>query len=381
MDIDAKLEQIRGKGLERSLYELPEAGGKFHMDGKEYINFSSNDYLDLSTDSRVKKAAADAAEKYGAGAGGSRLMCGTLPVHRELEEKISDFFGYNGALVFGSGFLANAGVISALSGPGDTVFIDRLCHASLIDGVRLSGAKWKRFAHNDTAGLEKMLGEKAGEGGKFIVADSVFSMDGDICPVEELKSLSEKYNAFLIIDEAHAVGVFGGGRGICASKKIMPDIMTGTLSKALGGYGGFAACGEKIRQLLINSARSFIFSTALPPASAGAGIMALGILKNEPGLGTALLENAAYFHGLLKKSGFFVPEFSSQIIPVIIGDNEKAVAAAGAIQKQGIYARAIRPPTVPKGTARIRLSVTLAHTRADLENAAIKIAGAVPGNG
>jgi 8-amino-7-oxononanoate synthase len=379
MDIDAKLEQIKEKGLNRSLFELPASGGKFHIDGKEYINFSSNDYLDLSSDSRVKAAAADAAEKYGAGAGGSRLMCGTFPVHRELEESLSDFFGYGAALVFGSGFLANAGVISALAGPGDTVFIDRLCHASLIDGVRLSGAKWKRFAHNDTAGLEEML-RNTGTGEKFIVADSVFSMDGDICPVEELKSLSEKYNVFLIIDEAHAVGVFGVGRGICASKKIMPDIMTGTLSKALGGYGGFAACGEKIRQLLINSARSFIFSTALPPASAGAGIMALGILKNEPGLGPALLENAAYFHSLLKKSGLSVPEFSSQIIPVIIGDNEKAVAAAEAIQKQGIYARAIRPPTVPKGTARIRLSVTLAHTRADLENAAIKIAGAVCGN-
>ena len=318
----------------------------------------------------MKKASIAAVEKYGAGSGGSRLMCGTLPIHGELEERMAEWMGTEASIVFGSGFLANLGVISALARKGDSVFFDRLDHASLIDGVLMSGASWKRFGHNDTDGLEKML--KGATGNKFIVADSVFSMDGDISPVKKLRELSDAYGAFLIVDEAHAIGVFGGGEGICALENVKADLITGTFSKAFGGYGGFAACSGLVKKVIINSARPFIFSTSLPPACLGSAMGALEVIREEKDAGKKLLSNSEYFHGLLRAAGLKLPEFSSQIIPVIIGDNNHAVKAASLLWEEGIYAKAIRPPTVPQGTARLRLSVTLAHDRADLESAAGK---------
>jgi 8-amino-7-oxononanoate synthase len=371
---EERLFEIEKKGLTRELFTIPSSGGKFTVDGKQYLNFSSNDYLDLANDNRIKKASIAAVEKYGAGSGGSRLMCGTLPLHMELEERIAEWMGMEASIVFGSGFLANLGVISALARRGDSVFFDRLDHASLIDGVLMSGASWKRFGHNDMDGLETML--KAASGNKFIIADSVFSMDGDVSPVKKLRELSDEYGAFLIVDEAHAIGVFGGGAGICAIEKVKADLITGTFSKAFGGYGGFAACSNLAKKLIINSARPFIFSTSLPPACLGSAMGALEVIREEKTLGEKLVSNAKYFHGLLRAGGLNIPEFSSQIIPVMIGDNNHAVRAASLLWDEGIYAKAIRPPTVPQGTSRLRLSVTLAHDRGALETAAGKIAAA-----
>jgi 8-amino-7-oxononanoate synthase len=371
---EERLSEIEKKGLTREIFTVPSSGGKFILDGKQYLNFSSNDYLDLANNKRIKKASIAAVEKYGAGSGGSRLMCGTLPLHGELEEKMAEWMGTEASIVFGSGFLANLGVISALARRGDTVFFDRLDHASLIDGVLKSGASWKRFGHNDMDGLEKML--KDAQGNKFIVADSVFSMDGDISPVKKLRELSDAYGAFLIVDEAHAIGVFGGGAGICALEKVRADLITGTFSKAFGGYGGFAACSALIKKVIINSARPFIFSTSLPPACLGSAMGALEVIREEKEAGGRLISNSKYFHGLLRGAGLKLPEFSSQIIPVIIGDNNHAVRTASLLWEDGIYARAVRPPTVPQGTARMRFSVTLAHDRGDLEAAAGKIVSA-----
>ena len=373
-DFEARLKEIEEKGLTRTLITLPGSGGRFVLDGKEYLNFSSNDYLDLANDSRVKKTVIAAVEKFGSGSGGSRLMCGTLTLHEELEKKLADWAGFEEAIVFGSGFLANTGVISALAGAGDTVYFDKFDHASIIDGVMLSGAAWKRYRHNDLGELESMLEKSAGN--SFIIADSVFSMDGDLADVIKLKELSDKYGAFLIIDEAHAIGVFGEGIGLCAQKNIKPDLITGTFSKAFGGYGGFAVCSSAVKKILINSARSFIFSTALPPACLGGAIKALEIIREEKELGNSLLDNSSYFHGLLRGAGLKLPEFSSQIIPVMIGDNKHAVKAAELLWEEGIYAKAIRPPTVPKGTARLRLSVTFSHTKQALKTASEKIARA-----
>lgn len=379
-DFDAELRSIEEKGLLRELNELPRLNGKFTYKEKECINFSSNDYLNLANDPRVKAAAIAAIEKSGSGSTGSRLMGGTLPLHAELEEKLSGWLGQEAALVFGSGFLANLGVISALAKPDDAVFFDRLDHASLIDGIMMSGAAWKRFKHNDVEELEGML-RTSREEGKFIIVDSVFSVDGDVCRIVEINELAKKYGAFLIVDEAHALGVFGNGAGICAEKNIKPGMITGTLSKAFGGYGGFAACAANVKKYLINSARSFIFSTALPPSCAGAGIAALEIIKNTHQLGKNLLLNAEYFHGLLKSAGFNLPQFESQIIPVIIGENEKAMELSALLLEQGLYIKAIRPPTVPAGTARLRISVTLAHSRRDLEIASEKIRAAAKKTG
>jgi 8-amino-7-oxononanoate synthase len=374
IDFEARLREIDEKGLTRELFTMPASGGKFSLNGKEYLNFSSNDYLDLANDDRIKKASIAAVEKYGAGSGGSRLMCGTLPLHEELEASLAGWLGYEAGIVFGSGFLANLGVISALARQGDAIFFDRLDHASLIDGVLASGALWKRFSHNDMEGLEEML--KKSSGNKFIIVDSVFSMDGDISPVKKLREISDAYGAFLIVDEAHAIGVFGSGAGICARDNVRADLITGTFSKAFGGYGGFAVCSGIIKKVIINTARPFIFSTSPPPACLGGAKMAFDIIMKEKTLGKELLSNSLYFHGLLKQAGLKVPEFSSQIIPVMIGENGDAIKAAARLFEEGVYAKAIRPPTVPKGTARLRLSVTLSHSRAALKSAAEKTASA-----
>ncbi|NLC70248.1 MAG: 8-amino-7-oxononanoate synthase [Desulfuromonadaceae bacterium] len=375
-DIEQGLKELAGKDQLRSLTTLPACGGKFLVDGKNFLNFSSNDYLDLAGDPRIKASAMAAIGDWGCGSAGSRLMCGHLKLHEALEQRLADLLGYESALVFGSGFLTNLGVISTLAGPGDLVLFDRLDHASLIDGIRLSGARWKRFRHNDTAELRTLLEEYGqGAGRCFIVVDSIFSMDGDIAPLAENHRLAEIFGAFLIVDEAHAVGVFGPhGGGICRHLGIRPDLITGTLSKSLGGYGGFAACSSRIREWLVNKARPFIFSTALPPASAAAAQKAVEILFAEPDLGRRLQDNARFFHHLLGKEGLKLLPFESQIVPILIGENDKAVRLAEALWHEGLYVKAIRPPTVPPGTARLRLSVTLAHDRDELAGAAEKIA-------
>ncbi|MBN1140222.1 MAG: 8-amino-7-oxononanoate synthase, partial [Deltaproteobacteria bacterium] len=376
IDIEQGLRELAAKDQLRSLTALPACGGTFVRDGRTVLNFSSNDYLDLAGDWRLKAGAVAAIEKWGCGSAGSRLMCGHLELHETLEKRLAELLGCESALVFGSGFLANLGVISALAGPGDLILFDRLDHASLIDGIRLSGAKWQRFRHNDVGELRALLeANKKREGRVLIVVDSVFSMDGDLAPLAEIHSLAESFGAFLIVDEAHAIGVFGPcGGGVCRRLGIRADLITGTLSKSLGGYGGFAACSARLREWLINRARPFIFSTALPPASAAAAQKALEILFSQPDLGKRLLDNARFFHGLLEQQKLKLLPFESQIIPILIGTNEQTVRLAESLWAEGLFAKAIRPPTVPPGSSRLRLSVTLAHSRDQLADAAEKIA-------
>lgn len=371
MNITSRLKEIEDKGLKRELLFIEQAGVRFQYKEKECLNFSSNDYLDLSTDLRVKEVAKTSIDKWGIGATGSRLMSGSLQPHKLLEQKIAQWIGYESALVFGSGFLTNLGVISTICKKEDLVLFDRLNHASLIDGVRMSEAKWKRYKHKDLRDLEKLLEKyKDVKGRIFVVTDSVFSMDGDIAPVREISELTKKYNAFLIVDEAHAIGVFGkNGAGVCNEQNIRPDIITETLSKALGGYGGFAVCSFQIKQLFINKARSFIYSTALPPVCLDAGIKAIEIIEKEGSLGAKALKQAKFFHEQLKTAGFKLLPFESLIIPVFVGDNEKVVEFSQELFEKGVFVKAIRPPTVPIGTSRIRISVGLGHKKKALEKA------------
>jgi 8-amino-7-oxononanoate synthase len=374
--IEKELKKLREQGLSRTLREVPAVGGKFESGGRTILNFSSNDYLALASNSDIITAVLNAVSSLGAGSGSSRLVSGTLPVHTALEKKLAEFKGYPAALLFGSGYLANLGVIPALVGRDDVVIADRLAHASLIDGAVLSRADFKRFQHNDCGHLARLLKNEKANRKKLVVTESVFSMDGDLAPLKEIGSLCAQYGALLLVDEAHATGVFGPyGSGLVREHGLenKVDISMGTLSKALGSYGGFVACSEQLRHWFINRARSFIYSTALPPSVVAAALEALRILESKPTLGRELLRRASTFRERLQKAGFNTGNSASQIIPIIIGENKKALLLAERLRKQNILATAIRPPSVPEGTARIRLSVTLAHSESDLEQAAEQI--------
>ena len=379
--ISPQLDETRTQGLERNARVYPETGGKFKIEGRDVLNFSSNDYLDLAHHRHVVDRSREALDQYGTGSTASRLVTGTLPIHEELEARLAREKGYPSALVYGSGYMANAGIIPILAGRNDLIFADRLVHASMIDACRLSGAKLVRFAHNDAAALEERLESHAsGNGKKLIITESVFSMDGDIAPLAEIAGLAERYGAMLMVDEAHATGTFGPhGTGLVRELGLEDrvNVSMGTLSKALAGYGGYAACSEDLRRLLVNSSRAFIYTTAPPPAVIGAALGALDVLEASPRLGNILQANADYFRSLLHEGGLDTLDSRSQIIPVVIGDNAKALAVSQGLRDQGLIAAAIRPPTVPDGSARLRLSVTLAHLVDDLEHAATLIIEAV----
>ncbi len=376
MDLDSwihtELNRLRAEHAERKLISYPIGGGRVRVGDRYYLNFSSNDYLDFANHPRVIQAAIEALDRYGAGAGASRLVTGTLDLHTDLEERISAFKGYPAALVFGSGYLANLGVITALAGHDDTVYIDRLAHASLVDAVVLSRAQLRRFQHNDPNHLADLL-KKPARGRKIIATESVFSMDGDLAPLREIAELAVEHGAILVVDEAHAVGVLGpGGRGRVAELKLESQVAVciGTLGKALGSYGGFAACSETMRDYLINRARSFIYSTALPPPVLGAALGALNLLEGHPGLAEILQTRATLFRGLLQRADLNILRSESQIVPVVVGTNQAALALSDRLRERGILAVAIRPPTVPPGSSRLRFSVTLAHEERDLISAA-----------
>jgi 8-amino-7-oxononanoate synthase len=338
-----------------------------------FLNFSSNDYLNLAQDERVKRAAANATMRLGASAGASRLMTGHLEIHAELETALANYLQQESALVFGSGFLTNLGVLTALADRHDVIFSDRLNHASLIDGALQSRAKVVRYRHNDMAELEQMLQSTTGPGQKIIVTESVFSMDGDRAPIRELAELSDRFGALLMIDEAHAVGVFG--RGLVSDLNRIPKrlVVVGTLSKALASYGGFVACSRELREYFVNCSRTFIYSTALPPGSCAAAIEALKIIGTEPNLGDAVLEKAKLLHQLLNGVNAELLPFESQIVPVIVKSNERAIRLCETLFSRGIICKAVRPPTVPENTSRLRLSVTAAHTDLDIRRVAREI--------
>jgi len=379
------LNEAQGQGLERTARVYPEAGGKIRIDGKEVLNFSSNDYLDLSRHRHVMDRAREALDRYGVGSTASRLVTGTLPIHEELEARLAREKGYPAALVFGAGYMANAGTIPVLVGRDDLIFADKLVHASMIDACKLSGAKLVRFAHNDAGALEQRLEPFARtDCRKLIITESVFSMDGDIAPMKEIAALGEKHDAMVMVDEAHASGTFGpNGAGLIREFGLEKTVTVsmGTLSKALAGFGGFVACSGNLRKLLVNSARAFIYTTAPPPAVIGAALGALDVLDASPNLGNILQANADYFRSMLHDAGLDTLQSQSQIIPIVIGENEKAIAVSQRLREEGIIAAAIRPPTVPAGSARLRISITLAHHVDDLERAAHAIIKAVRDQG
>ncbi len=371
--IKEELEKQRSAHLLRHLTPLPSGGGRFFADGREMINFSSNDYLDFLGRAELKAAAIEATRRLGTGSGSSRLVSGHLELHEALENKLALQKGYEKALVFGSGFLTNLGVITACAGRGDTVFADRLVHASILDAIRLSGATLARFRHNDMMDLSDQLGKRTSSGRAMIVSESVFSMDGDLAPLPELADLAGTHGAMLMIDEAHATGVFGSnGHGLISAHGLTSHINLSmcTFSKALGGYGGAVACSDDMRSWLVNSSRALMYTTALPPGVCAAALAALDLLDQEPLLGREILRRASRFRQLLQDRGFSTGNSASQIIPVIIGENETALRLSRLMRAEGFLVTAIRPPTVPNGTARLRFSITLAHRDEDLERAA-----------
>ena len=368
--IEKILAQKREEGLFRDLTGVSHMpGGRIRISGREYINLSSNDYLGLSSHPALAKAAGEVLSPV-VGAAASRLMTGSTLLHQELEESIARFKGKPSSLVFNSGYQANVGIISALCGKDDCVFSDKLNHASIIDGIRLSGAELFRFRHNDAGHLAELLRrERKKFKGALIITETVFSMDGDIAPLEEIAPLAKKHDALFMVDEAHATGIFGkNGSGIVEEKGLSGDvdIIMGTFSKALGAFGAYAAMSKSMRDYLVNTCRSFIYSTALPPSVIAADIAALDLLKKEPWRRENLLSNARYLRDALKERGFDV-RGASQIIPIVIGGNSETVAASDLLKRKGYWTTPVRPPTVPKGQARLRVSLTYDHEMETLE--------------
>jgi 8-amino-7-oxononanoate synthase len=370
------LETIREKGLYRELRYLEAAQGPYSViDGKKVLLLSSNSYLGLCIDERLKHSAIKAIEKYGVGSGGSRLTTGSYDLHRELELKIAQFKGTEASLVFNTGYMANLGTITALADRDWVIFSDSLNHASIIDGCRLSGAKTVVYRHTDMDDLHAKVKEHQGRQG-LIVTDGIFSMEGDIAPLPEIVSIAKRYKLLVMVDDAHATGVLGtdgAGTPEHFGLKGGIDIQMGTLSKALAGEGGYVAGRQCLIDYLRNKARSFIFSTALAPHTIAVSLKAIDIVMNEPEPRRALIANSLWFQDGLKSAGFRILEGITPIIPIIIGEAGAAVRFSSYLLDQGIYIPAIRQPSVPAGTSRLRATLMATHTREDLEGALQKI--------
>ena len=373
------LESIRSAGLWRELREIESAqASRVLLHGREVLLFCSNNYLGLANHPEVIEAAANALTRYGASAASSRLISGNMTVHRALEERIADWKGVEAALVFGSGYLANVGVIGAVLGRDDVVISDELNHASIVDACRLSRARVVVFRHNDVDHLAGMLATTAGARRVLVVTESVFSMDGDVAPLREIVDVARRFGAWTMVDEAHASGVFGkGGAGLVSELGLTRDvdIHVGTLGKALGSSGAYVAGPRALIDLVVNRARSFIYSTGLPPASAAAAMAAIEICQREPERAEGLRRRVTQLSERLRAAGLSVPVAQSQILPVrtshgdaATGDDAaRAVRASQLLLDRGIYVAAIRPPTVPAGTSRLRLSVMATHTDDDID--------------
>ena len=379
--IDEFLRARKEKSLLRSLRSIEKAWeGKVLIRGKELLNFSSNDYLGLSSYPSLLEESRRMQELYGTSSSASRLMSGDLSIHHLLEELVAEFKGKPAALTFGSGYLANVGIIPALCGKEDVIFSDQLNHTSIIDGVLLSGARRFPFRHNSPQHLSELLKEQRSKFKKaLVVIETIYSMDGDRAAMKEIVDLKEEYDAILMVDEAHATGIFGpNGAGVVEEEGLIErvDIIMGTFGKALGSYGAYVAAGSKVISYLVNKARSLIYSTALPPSVVGANIASIKLIRDEPFRRRILLENAGYFGDLLKERGFDV-RGSSQIVPVVVGENKETIKVANRLQEEGIFALPIRYPTVPEGQARIRFSVTYHHSKETLQRVVEALEGAL----
>ena len=371
--LKSELAQLNQAGLSRSLrFVMTAPTGRTLLDGCEVILLGSNNYLGLSVHPIVVGAAAAAVQKYGTGASASRLMSGNCHLYTELEAKIAEAKGTEAALVFGSGYLANIGTIPVLAGEADLILSDALNHASIIDGCRLSQATKRIYRHCDVEHLESLLAQSMKFRHRLIVTDGVFSMDGDIAPLPEICGLAEQYDATVMVDDAHSFGVLGDtGAGTVEHFGLENRgvIQMGTLSKAIGGLGGYVAGSTALIDFLINRARGFIFTTGLPPATLAGASAAIGIIRSNPELRQRLKANVLLLKNALLERGFQLLPSQTQILPLILGSVEVASRFAEALLLHGVYAPAIRPPTVPEGTSRLRLSVIASHTTEDLETA------------
>ncbi len=369
--------------LRRRRSVRPMADGWCEVDGRRVLNFASNDYLNLAGDPRIAAAAAEALSAAGVGSRASPLVCGRTEWHARLERRLAEFEAQPAAILFPTGMAANVGTVAALAGPGDVVLCDRLNHASLVDGCRLSGARLRVYSHTDLSVLERELDKAADARRRWIVTDGVFSMDGDLAPLPKLCDLADRFDAALIVDEAHGTGVFGAqGRGaaelLAVGQRIA--VRVGTLSKAVGTLGGFVAGSQALIDHLWNHARTQIYSTALPPLICAAAVAAIDIITSEPWRRERLLAASALFRKQLRAAGVeSLPGSVGPIVPITLADAESAIRAADHLEQHGFLVGAIRPPTVPRGTSRLRIVVTTAHTDDDLERLSTAVGRAVAG--
>jgi 8-amino-7-oxononanoate synthase len=365
----AKLDALEGRGLRRALTEtLREDGIWVERNGRRLLSFSCNDYLNLTQHPAVKQAAIAAIERYGAGSGASRLITGNHPLYAELEARLARIKETEAAVVFGSGYLANSGIIPVLIGRDGLVLLDELAHACIFAGAQLSRGRVMTFRHNNVAHARELLEQhRAAHDRALIVTDGVFSMDGDLAPLDDLLTLAEEHDAWLMSDDAHGIGVVGGGRGssFSGNRHIPVPLQMGTLSKAVGAYGGYLCASAPVIDLMRNRARTLIYSTGLPPSAVAAAIAALDVIEREPDYAALPVKKARDF---TRRLG--LPEAQSPIVPVVIGEADAAVSASHVLADAGFLAAAIRPPTVPEGTARLRLTFTALHPDEEIERLA-----------
>ena len=364
-----ELKRIKESGLYRQMKYLQSPQQPYvKIAGKSYLMLSSNSYLGLCNDQRLKQAAMDAMEKYGVGSGGSRLTTGSYEVHKKLEDEIAAFKRAEAALLFNTGYMANIGAISSIAGKDWVIFSDRFNHASIIDGCRLSGAEIIIYEHCDASDLETKAHSHRGRRA-LVVTDGLFSVDGDIAPLPEIVQVAKKYNMLLMVDDAHATGVLGengGGTADYFGLQNEIDIQMGTFSKALASEGGFIAGNRDLIDYLANKARSFIFSTALAPATVAVSLRALEIVQAEPRLRQSLIANSAWFREKLREIGFEIMDFPTPIISIVLGPPDLTVNFSNRLMGEKIFVSAIRPPTVPQGTSRLRINLMATHTADDL---------------
>jgi 8-amino-7-oxononanoate synthase len=364
-----RLQQRAAQNLRRAIAETePDDGVWVTRGGRRLLSFCSNDYLNFTQHPAIKQAAKDAIDRYGAGAGASRLITGSHPLYAELEARLARLKGTEAACVFGSGYLANTGIIPALLGKGDLIVVDELAHSCIRTGASLSGAEIQLFRHNDVDHARALLAtHRKSHQHALLVTEGVFSMDGDLAPLHELAKLAQQYDAWLMTDDAHGIGVLGHGRGSTFAHAEPPHVplQMGTLSKAIGSYGGYLCASQPVIDLMQNRARTLIYSTGLPPAAVAASIAALDLIENEPGYAALPLQKAKSFTALTN-----LPQAASPIVPLLIGDEERTMASARLLEGQGFLVVGIRPPTVPAGTARLRFTFSAAHEDRDIERLA-----------
>ncbi len=370
------LGEIRAGGTHREMRLLdgPQRA-RMQVDGREVLLFAGSNYLDLASHPQVVAAAARAARDFGCAAGGSRLINGNLRLHAELEERLAEFVGCEAALVFSTGYMANVGTIAALVGEGDVLVSDALNHASIVDGARLSRARVRVFPHGDVAALEALLEAERPRARQILIAvDGVYSMDGDLAPLREIARAARTHDAMLLVDDAHGTGTLGaGGRGALEHLGIEPgatsgvDVAMGTLGKSLGSFGAFVAGTRELRELLVNTARSFIFSCALAPPQVAAALAALELLDTEPWRRWLLQTRAAQLRSRLAAAGISTAPSTTQIVPIVIGDNRATMNVCEELLRRGFYAQGIRHPSVPAGSARLRITTMASHSEGDID--------------